>query len=137
MPVGSPGPYPIPSVTVILSGGAEVGGPQYLKYHRYQPAYEDVVDTHVYEDGGASYLSRNSQAPIVFLFVYDGLLAEEAAILDSHRADAFGPLYGFTLTDPRNGDMFTGVHYMPDNFEEDHRLIDTINSRTVRLIWRP
>lgn len=136
MAYGSPGPYPTPSVTVITSGGAEAGGPPYLKYHRFQPAYEDVIDTHIYDDGGASYVSRNDQAPIVFLFFYDGLLDTEAAILDNHRADAGGPLFGFTLTDPRNGDIITNVHYLVDGWEEDHRLIETINTRTVRLIWR-
>lgn len=137
MAFGSPGTYPTPATTVITSGGAEVGGPPYLKYHRYQPSYEDVIDTHVYEDGGASYLGRNDQAPIIFLFLYDGLLTADVAILDNHKADAFGPLFGFTFIDPRNGDMFTNVHYLVDGQDEDHRLIDTINSRTVKLVWRP
>jgi hypothetical protein len=134
---GNPGPYPTPSITVITSGGAEVGGPPYLKYHRFQPSYEDVIDTHVYEDGGASYVSRNDQAPIVFLFFYDGLTTEQVVILDDHRSDAHGPFYGFELTDPRNGDVFTNVHYLPDGWDEDHRLINTINTRTIRLVWRP
>ena len=137
MPFGTPGPYPLPSVTLITSGGIETGGPQYLKYHRYQPSYEDVVDTHVYDDGGASYVSRSNTPPIIFLFFYDGLLSGEAAILDNHRADAHGPLYGFTLTDPRTDQVLTNVHYLVDGWEEDHRLIETINTRTVRLIWRP
>lgn len=135
MSFGSPGPYPIPSVTVILSGGAEVGGPQYLKYHRFQPAYDEVVDEHVYEDLGASYVLANDTAPIVFLFEYDGLLEDEAAILDNHRADAFGSAFEFELTDPRTDEVFQGVRYL--EWEEDHRLIQTINSRIVRLIKRP
>lgn len=135
MSFGSPGPYPIPSVTVILSGGAEVGGPQYLKYHRFQPAYDGVVDEHVYEDLGASYVLANDTAPIVFLFEYDGLLEDEAAILDNHRADAFGSAFEFELTDPRTDEVFQGVRYL--EWEEDHRLIQTINSRIVRLIKRP
>lgn len=135
MAFGSPGPYPIPSVTVITSGGAEVGGPQYLKFHQYQPSYADVVDEHIYEDEGASYVIANENAPIIFLFEYDGLLEEEAAILDNHRADAYGPAFSFTLTNPRTGQVFQGVRYL--DWEEDHRLIETINSRIVRLIWRP
>lgn len=135
MPFGSPGEYPIPSVTVITSGGASVGGPPYLKFHQYQPSYEDVTDEHLYEDLGASYVLANDVAPIVFLFEYDGLLEEEAAILDSHRADAFGSAFSFTLTNPRTEQVFTGVRYL--EWEEDHRLIQTINSRIVRLIWRP
>lgn len=135
MAFGSPGPYPIPSVTVITSGGAEVGGPPYLKFHQYQPSYEDVTDEHLYEDLGASYVLANDTAPIIFLFEYDGLLEEEAAILDNHRADAFGSAFPFTLTNPRTEQVFTGVRYL--EWEEDHRLIQTINSRVVRLIWRP
>lgn len=136
MPVGSPGPYPIPAETIITSGGVEVAGPQYTKYHRYQPDYDAVVDTHIYEDGGASFVSRNDTAPIVFLFEYAGnLLAEESDILDDHRADAFGGLYGFELTDPRTGEVFQDVHYL--EWAEDHRIIQTTNERIVRLIKRP
>lgn len=136
MAFGSPGQYPIPSVTVITSGGASVGGPQYTKYHHYQPDYDAVVDTHVYDDGGASYLSRNDTAPIIFLFEYGGhLLSEEAAILDNHRADAHGPFYGFELTDPRTGEVFQDVHYL--EWSEDHRIIQITNERIVRLIKRP
>lgn len=135
MPFSNPGPYPIPSVTVITSGGQEVGGPPYLKFHQYQPSYADVVDEHIYEDAGASYVIANENAPIIFLFEYDGLLEEEAAILDDHRADAFGNAFGFELTNPRTGEVFTDVHYL--DWEEDHRLIQTINSRIVRLIKRP
>lgn len=137
MPVGSPGAYPIPSETIVTSGGASVGGPQYMKFHQYQPLYEDVIDTHVYEDGGASYVSRNPahQAPIIFLFEYRGnLLEDEVAILDNHRADAFGPLYGFELTNPRTAQVFQDVHYL--DWNEDHTLI-TMNHRIVRLVWRP
>lgn len=138
MPFGSPGPYPIPSETIILSGGAEVGGPQYTKYHRYQPDYDAVVDTHEYDDGGASYVIRNDTAPIIFLFEYAGhLLSEESDILDDHRAEAFGPAFGFELTDPRTGEVFQDVHYAPDGWEEDHRIIQTLNERIVRLIKRP
>lgn len=135
MAFGSPGPYPIPSETIILSGGAEVGGPQYTKYHRYQPDYDAVTDRHDYEDGGASFVVRSEAAPIVFLFEYAGnLLAEEADILDDHRADAFGQAFGFELTDPRTGEVFTDVHYL--EWEEDHRIIQTTNERIVRLIKR-
>jgi hypothetical protein len=135
MAFGSPGPFPIPSVTVITSGGAEVGGPQYLKFHQYQPSYADVIDEHVYEDGGVSYVLANDTAPIVFLFEYDGLLEAEAATLDNHRSDAFGPAFPFELTNPRTGQVFQGVRYL--EWDEDHRLYQTINSRVVRLVWRP
>lgn len=135
MAFGNPGPYPIPSETIITSGGASVGGPQYLKYHHYQPSYVDVTDEHVYEDGGSSFVLRNDTAPTIFLFEYDGLLDEEAAILDNHRADAFGNAFGFELTDPRTEEVFQDVHYL--EWEEDHLLIETMNSRIVRLIKRP
>lgn len=138
MPFANPGPYPIPSETIILSGGAEVGGPQYSKYHRYQPNYEAVVDTHEYEDGGASFVIRSDTAPIIFLFEYAGyLLEDEAVILDNHRADAYGPAFGFELTDPRSGQVWQDVHYAPDEWEEDHDIIQTLNTRIVRLIKRP
>lgn len=135
MSVGSPGPYPIPAETIVTSGGATVGGPQFLKFHQYQPDYGDVTDEHVYEDGGASRFLRNDSAPITFVFEYDGLLEEEAAILDEHRADAFGGAYGFELTNPRTLQVFQDVHYL--EWDEDHQLYETINKRTVRLIKRP
>lgn len=135
MPFGSPGAYPIPSVTVVTSGGVEVGGPQYLKYHRFQPSYDEVTDEHIYDDGGASYVLYNDTAPIIFLFEYDGLLDDEAAILDNHRADAFGNAFGFQLTDPRTEEVIENVHYF--EWDEDHLLIETVNRRSVRLIKRP
>lgn len=136
MPLFSPGPYPIPSVTVITSGGASVGGPQYTKYHRYQPSFDDVVDTHEYEDGGASFVMRNDTAPIIFLFEYAGhLLSEESDILDEHHHHAFGPAFGFELTDPRTDEVFQDVHYL--EWEEDHDIIQTLNRRIVRLVKRP
>lgn len=134
MAFGSPGPYPIPSEIIVTSGGS-TGGPQYLKYHRYQPSYGEVTDEHTYEDGGASFVLRNDNAPIIFLFEYDGLLDDEAAILDTHRADAFGNAFGFQLTDPRTDEVFEDVHYF--EWEEDHLLIETVNRRIVRLIKRP
>lgn len=130
MPFGDPGPYPIPG------GGTGANGPQWLKLHIFQPSYEDVTDKHIYEDGGASYLTRNDTAPIRIEIRYDGLLDSEAAVLDGHRADAFGEVYDFPFTDPRTSITYTGVHY-DEGHEEDHRLIETINSRRVHLIKRP
>lgn len=135
MAFGSPGPYPIPAETIITSGGVEVGGPPYLKYHRFQPSYEDVTDQHIYEDGGDSFVLRNDTAPTVFLFEYDGLLDDDVAILDNHRADAFGSAFGFELTDPHTEEVFQNVHYL--DWSEDHLLIETVNKRIVRLIKRP
>lgn len=135
MPFGSPGPYPIPAETIITSGGVEVGGPQYLKFRQFTPSYDEVTDQHTYEDGGASFVLRNDTAPIVFLFEYDGLLEEEAAILDNHRADAFGSAFGFELTNPRTEEVFQDVHYL--EWAEDHLLIETVNKRIIRLIKRP
>lgn len=134
MAFGSPGPYPIPSETVITSGGASVPGPPYLKYHRYQPSYDDVTDEHEYEDGGASYVLANDQAPIIFLFEYDGLNQDQHAILDNHRADAFGKAFGFEFTDPRTSQEFTNVHY--HEWDEDHTKVWS-SKRVVQLIWRP
>lgn len=124
MPFGSPGPYPTPAA----------GGPQYLKFHQYQPSYEDVTDEHVYEDGGSSYVLANDVAPIIFLFEYDGLEEDLIAPIDAHRADAFGSAFGFGFTNPRTDQVFTNVHYL--DWSEDHRKTWN-NSRTVRLIWRP
>lgn len=130
MPFGDPGAYPTPG------GGTGANGPQWLKLHIYQPTYGDVTEKHIYEDGGASFVTFNDTAPIRILIVYDGLLDSEAEILDDHRADAFGEVYEFTFTDPRTAMVYTGVHY-DEGHEEDHRLIETINNRTIRLIKRP
>lgn len=134
MPFGTPGPYPIPSETIVTTGGVIVGGPPYMKYHRFQPSYDDVTDEHLYEDGGASFVLFNDEAPIIFLFEYDGLDGDQHAILDNHRFDAFGKAFGFEFTDPRSGQVITDVHYL--DWTEDH-LKTWINSRTVRLIKRP
>lgn len=134
MPFGSPGPYPIPSETISTTGGVFVGGPPYMKYHRYQPSYEEVTEAHIYEDGGASYLLLNDEAPIIFLFEYDGLSEDEVAVLDNHRADAFGNAYGFEFTDPRSGQVIQDVHYF--EWDEDHTKTWS-NRRIVRLIKRP
>lgn len=129
MPYGSPGPYPIPS------GGTGLNGPQYTKYRQFDPSWDDVTDTHTYEDGGASYLALNDNAPIAFLFEYAGnLLEEEAEILRDHRNDAGGQLFGFELTDPRTGQVFQNVHYLES--DDDH-IKTWMQQRTVRLIWRP
>src|SRR5688500_2722833 len=119
MPFGSPGPYPIPSETIITSGGVEVAGPRYIKFWQFVPSYDEVVDEHIYEDEGASYVIRNDTAPIIFLFEYPGNIDEdESAILDDHRADAFGKAFGFELTNPRTLEVFQDVHYLDS--QDDH-----------------
>lgn len=135
MSLGNPFAYPIPNQVVDTSGG-EIAAPQWLKFHQYQQAYDEVSDRHDYEDGGASFTIRNDTAPIRWLIIYDGLLEDEAAIFDAHRADAFGEVYGFSLTNPRTGVTYTDVHY-DEGFEEDHVLYQTINRRVIHLIKRP
>ena len=136
MPRGTPGPYPIPSETIITSGGVSVGGPPYMKFRQFNPSYNDVTIEHIYEDGGASHVTSNDDAPIIFLFEYPGhLLEEEAQILDGHLADAFGKLYGFELTNPHTNEVFQDVHYL--EVQDDHTKINTMQSRIVKLIWRP
>lgn len=135
MSFGSPGPYPTPSETIITSGGASVGGPIYMKFRQFVPSYDDVVDEHIYEDEGASYLIRTDTAPIIFLFEYPGNIDEDdAAILDNHRADAFGKAFGFELTNPRTGEVFQNVHYLDG--QDDHDKV-WMQKRVIRLIWRP
>lgn len=124
MPFGSPDAFPTPAE----------GGPQFLKFHQYQPSYDDVMDEHIYEDGGASYVLFNDTAPIIFLFEYDGLEEDLVSTVDAHRADAFGKAFGFEFTNPRTDEEFTDVHYL--DWDEDHRKTWN-NRRTVRLIWRP
>lgn len=125
MPFGTPGAYPTPSG----------GGPRIAKLHQYQPAYGEVMEKHIYEDGGASYQTRNDEAPIRFLLEYTGLSLAEAATLDAHRADAFGEVYGFNFTNPRTTVAYTDVHY-DESFQEDHRKTWN-NTRTIHLIKRP
>ena len=125
MPVGSPGAFPLPAA----------GGPPYLKFHQYQAAYEEVTDKHIYEDGGASFQTFNDDAPIRWIIEYDGLEEAQVADLDEHRADAFGEVYGFSLTNPRTNVTYTDVHY-DDSFEEDHAKVWQ-NRRVIHLIKRP
>jgi hypothetical protein len=133
MSFGNPGAYPIP--------GASTGygiGPEWLKFHEFQPDYQQVTNRHEYEDGGASFLIINDTAPILWTIEYDGLEVGSGvgvSIIDAHRADAFGEVYGFSLTNPRTSVTYTDVHYLPE-FEEDHRKT-WINRRVIRLIKRP
>lgn len=129
MPYGDPGPYPIPS------GGTGNNGPIYMKFRQFSPRFDDVTNEHVYEDGGASHVAFNDSAPIVFLFEYPGnLLEEDAEILDEHYANAGGRLFGFELTNPRTLEVFQNTHYLER--EDDHEKT-WLQSRIVRLIWRP
>lgn len=133
MPLGTPGAYPIPGAST--SYGI---GPPWLKLHQYQPDYKQVTSRHDYEDGGASFVTFNSVAPIIWLIEYDGLdggAAQNFAAIDAHRADAFGEVYGFSFTNPYTNVTYTDVHYMQE-FEEDHKKT-WINKRTIRLIKRP
>lgn len=135
MPLGSPGPYPIPGL--ITAHGV---GPPWLKMHEFQPDYNAVVSAHLYEDSGASFVAFNDTGPILFAIDYDGLDGVYGAgldyhVLDSHRADALGQVYGFTFTNPRTNITYTDVHY-DSQFDEDHRKT-WINKRTIHLIKRP
>lgn len=127
MPVGSPGAFPMPSA----------GGPQYAKFHMFEPAYSEVTDKHVYEDGGASFQTFNSSAPIRIVIEYDGYTLTELATLKAHRADAFGEVYGFSIAIPASwgGGTLTDVHY-DESFEEDHAKTWE-QRRVIHLIKRP
>ena len=112
-----------------------IEGPRWNKFHIFQPEYDQVTDEHEYDDGGASYLTRNDNAPIVFLCEYQpNLSAVNARTLDAHRAEAFGKAYGFDFTDPRTGVTYNDVHYL--EWSEDHGKIWK-QSRIVKLIKRP
>ena len=135
MSFGSPGPFPIPGLSTIHGIG-----PPWLKMHEFQPDYNKVMDRHEYEDGGASFVIYNVQAPVLWLIEYDGLDGIfggplDYHVLDSHRADAFGQAYGFNFTNPRTGYLYTDVHY-DESFEEDHEKVWT-NKRSIHLIKRP
>jgi hypothetical protein len=113
-------------------------GPQWSKFHQFQPAYKEVTDKHIYEDGGASFLTFDDTAPIRWTIIYeDFLLLAEVAVLDAHRAEAFGEVYGFSLYNARDGVTYTGVHY-DEEFSEDHsHMYTNSNSREIHLIKRP
>lgn len=110
-------------------------GPMWLKMHPFQPDYAEVTDKHVYEDAGASFVSRNDTATLRWLLEYDGLSDLESDVLDAHRAEAFGELFGFTFVNPRTGGSVSDVHY-DESFDEDHSKVG-INKRVIRLIKRP
>lgn len=130
MPFGDPGPYPIPALST-----ANGIGPVWLKFHQFQPAYAEVTEKHEYEDGGASFQTANDTGPIRWAIEYDGLSAAEVAVLDAHRNDAMGEVYGFDLTNPRTSVTYTDVHF-DEGWSEDHQKT-WVNSRAVRLIKRP
>lgn len=130
MPFGTPGAYPIPGLSTAYGTG-----PRWLKFHQFQKAFAEVTEKHIYEDGGASFQTVNDDAPIRWLIEYDGQELAESAVIDAHRADAFGEVYEFTLTNPRTTVVYTGVHY-DEQFEEDH-LKTWVNRRVVVLIKRP
>lgn len=125
MAFGSPGVYPLPAV----------GGPQYAKFRALQPDYAAVTDRHEYDDGGISIVLANDVAPVIFVIEYTGLSIASAALLYTHRADAFGEAFGFQLTLPRSpSTVYQGVRYL--EWTEDHTR--TWNNKiTVKLIWRP
>lgn len=113
-----------------------ITGPMWTKMHQYQLAYKDVIDKHVYEDGGASFTTQNDTAPIRWLIIYDPRLSlVEAAVIDAHRAEAFGEVYGFNFYNPRDGVTYSSVHY-DEEFGEDHNKT-WLNSREIHLIKRP
>lgn len=110
-------------------------GPMWLKLHPFQPDYEAVIERHEYEDRGASFVQYNDEGVLRWVIEYDGLDLDEAAVLDGHRAEAFGGLFSFSFTNPRTGVTYTDVRY-DEEFGEDHTNIG-INQRTIRLIKRP
>lgn len=110
-------------------------GPMWLKMHPFQPDYSGVIERHDYEDRGASFVSHSDEGVLRWLIEYDGLEIDEVAVLDGHRAEAFGELFGFSFINPRTGVTFTDVHY-DESFEEDHSKI-WINQRVIHLIKRP
>lgn len=131
MPPGSPGTYPTPGTTTAYGIG-----PQWLKMHQFQGAYDQVTDMHIYEDAGVSFVIFNDNPPIIWTIEYDGLgLSGGVSVIDAHRADAFGHVYPFDFTNPRTSVTYQNVRYMPE-FEEDHRKT-WINKRIIRLIQRP
>lgn len=130
MPFGSPGAYPVPGASTAYGTG-----PQWLKMHQFQPQYQAVTDSHEYEDGGASFVTFNDVAPILWVIEYNGLSEAQSAVIDGHRADAFGAAYEFTFFNPRNSTTYQRIHYVVD-FQEDHRKTWN-NSRIVKLIQLP
>lgn len=130
MSFGSPGAFPMVGVSTAYGTS-----PPYLKFHQFQGTYSEVTSTHIYEDGGASFVLYNDTAPIRFEITYAGLTEAQVAVLDAHRADAFGEVYGFSLTNPRTLATYSNVHY-DSEFAEDH-IKTWNNSRTIHLIKRP
>lgn len=125
MPLGSPGVFPLPAA----------GGPPYLYFHQFQPAWSEIVDKHIYDDSSASVVMRNDSGPIRWTIRYDGLTAAQAATLDAHLNDAGGEAFGFSLTNPRTLTVYTNVHY-DGEYGEDHTKTWS-NSREIHLIQYP
>jgi hypothetical protein len=113
----------------------DAGGARWLKFTSMPYSFTTVQDSHEYEDGGMSFISRADVAPREFDLVYDGLSEDEAAVFDSHFDDAVGELWGFTFRD-RDGNVWADTRYKKDGYAVDHNKVWT-QSRHVRLIWRP
>lgn len=86
-------------------------------------------------DGGATYGADTTNTIKRWQFTYTGLNQAQAAVLDTHRADAKGRLLGFSFRDWRTDTLYTDCHYESYEYPQ-HQNLDN-QSRILTLIKRP
>lgn len=84
--------------------------------------------------GGASYSLQSNKVILRWDFTYNGLLPDEAAVLDDHRMLAQDQFGAFSFRHPRTGYKYENVHY--ESFENPGHEHINCQSRHVVLVCR-
>lgn len=108
--------------------------PEY--YNPVAPDWEKVTGDHTYQDGGKSFNSTNSVAPIEFEFVFTGLTKAEAAVFDQHYDSARGELFDFPFLTRDNEFFAHGTRYKTFRRRHDKNR-RWIQERQITLIRYP
>jgi hypothetical protein len=116
-------------------------GPIYLKFRKLAKDYAAITTVAVFEDQGRDFQKSAADAPQFYELIYDGLTDEDAKILDDFY-NAHGIDVSFTFIEPRDdpwtgneGNTVTGCRFA--EYEKDHRLVLTTQSRRVLLVKYP
>jgi len=105
------------------------GGPYPLYFDEIVPEWGEYGQA--MGDGKPLYGTLQTSRVRFFLFEYGGLLAADAATLDSHFATTRGAL-SFTMVHPVTAETITGVRY--DSYQRSAHQKSWAQERTVRLV---
>lgn len=116
-------------------------GVQYLKFLKLRKDWEEITVQSVFEDKGRDSLETAADAPQRYEWTYDGLLDEDAAILDAFW-DAHRLSQPFTMVEPRDhpwtfveGATINGCNF--ESFEKDHDKVKGTQKRKVVIVKYP